>query len=281
MNPCISIVRELHATLGNGRLLIATDFDGTLCPIAETASRARLSPVAEQMLCAAAACDRIVPAVITGRSLADIRRWIPSGIVLAGNHGLEIAGRGLAFKHGGACELRPCIAGACDAFGPVVRHWPTAWIEDKRLSATLHFRKVHESHHKALRRMARQCLRPFGSRLALRAGKLAMEVRPSVRWDKGSAVEYIRQRTGAFAACVCIGDDATDETMFRANRDGLNIRVGRSSRTAATYRLQDPSEVATLLGHLVELCTRAMGSRPIEPGVSGAVHFGGWAGWQQ
>ena len=54
--------------------------------------------------------------------------------------------------------------------------------------------------------------------------------------------------------CIAMGDDRTDEMMFRANRDGFNIRVGLGDPTAASYSLADPAEVAMFLAHVCELC---------------------------
>jgi trehalose 6-phosphate phosphatase len=234
--------------------LIATDFDGTLCPIADDPSGVHVARATLEILRHAGACQRLSLAVISGRALGDVRRRLPLDITFAGNHGLEIAGGGLSFEHAGARQLRPSLASACEELAGVLREWPTAWVEDKGLSATLHFRKVDRRHHTSLLFTARRCLGAFGSKVALRAGNRALEIRPKVQWDKGSALEYILAQTGPFDVCVCMGDDRTDETMFRANRNQPNIRIGWSTGSAATYYLADPAEVAILLAHIVDVC---------------------------
>jgi trehalose 6-phosphate phosphatase len=245
-------------------LLVVSDFDGTLCPIADSPAEVRLGAAMAEILNRLAVCDRTALAVISGRSLADIASRVPANATVSGNHGLEISGPGMNFRHSEAAALRPDLAAACDALREAMRIWPGAWVEDKGLSATAHYRRVPGKHHRCLLQVARRALRGFGNRLALRVGNNALEVRPRVAWDKGAALEYIRQSAGPFDVCICMGDDRTDETMFRANQDGLNIKVGRGQPSAASYQLIDPGEVAIFLSHVLDFCelprTSAAGS---------------------
>ncbi len=255
MNYCLSALAETDRRLRDAkRILLATDFDGTVCPIAEDPSAVRVAPSMNAILRQAAACSKLTLAVISGRALADIKRRLSFEIAIAGNHGLEITGAGLDFEHSGARQLRPTLAAACGALTGILHEWPAAWVEDKGLSATLHFRQVEERHHRSLLFKARRTLGAFGSQLALRVGKRALEVRPNVSWDKGSALRYIQREAGPFQACICLGDDRTDENMFRANEGQLNIRIGRDRATAATHYLTSPAEVAILISHIVDVC---------------------------
>ena len=252
---CLSALGEIDRTLqGARRILIASDFDGTLCPIAESPTEVILAPAMVEILRRAAACSGVTLAVMSGRALADVRRRVPVNAVFAGNHGLELAGGGLRFEHRQARELQPTIAAACEALDELCAKWPQAWVEDKGLSAALHFRAVNRRQHNSLLFAARRCLGVFGTQLALRVGRLALEIRPRVGWDKGNALAYIQENAGPFEACICLGDDRTDESMFRANHGQVNIRVGLSESSAATHYLQGPGEVAILISHLIDRC---------------------------
>jgi trehalose 6-phosphate phosphatase len=255
MNYCFSTLPEIDPVLRAAqRILIATDFDGTLCPIVDVPSQASVAPATLEILQQAADCPRLTLAVISGRALADVKRRLPLDITFAGNHGLEISGGGLEFENAEARQLRPVLAAACEVLSDVVRGWPGASVEDKDLSATLHFRNVDRRRHNSLLFAARHSLGSFGSQLALRAGNRALEIRPKVAWDKGSALQYIWASAGPFDTCISIGDDRTDETMFRANRGHLNIRVGCFSGSAATHYVSDSAEVALLLSHVIDVC---------------------------
>ena len=255
MKYCLSILPEIDALLREGgRVLIASDFDGTLCPISESPAQVKLAPATLEILRHAAACPRMKLAVISGRALADVRRRVPVDIIFAGNHGLEIAGGGLAFEHAGARQLRPSLEEACRVLRDAIQEWPEAWVEDKGLSATLHFRRVDKRRHSALLFAARRSLGMFGQKLALRMGNRALEVRPKVEWDKGTALKYIEAGLGPFDSCICLGDDRTDESMFRANQKQLNISVGRYKGTLANHYLSDAADVTILLSHIVDVC---------------------------
>jgi trehalose-phosphatase len=86
-------------------------------------------------------------------------------------------------------------------------------------------------------------------------GKLVVEGRPPVDWDKGSAVLHVLvERHGADwpsgVRVLYVGDDATDEDAFRALRGiGRSIRVGPEFEgpTLADYHLPDPDALLQLL----------------------------------
>ncbi|HEY4087169.1 MAG TPA: trehalose-phosphatase [Bryobacteraceae bacterium] len=258
------LLTEIDAILQRpGRVLIASDFDGTLCPLVDRPSEAQLVPSMLQAVQQALVCHRVTFAVITGRALTDIERRFPAGPIFSGNHGLEIAGGGLHFEHEAALRLRPMIAQACEALEAASAPWPTAWVEDKGVTATLHFRNVKTAYRETLLFAARRTLGAFGANIAMRAGRDALEIRPRVAWDKGAALNYIYEHAGPFASCVCLGDDRTDESMFRAACCDVSIRVGSSRLTAASFCLPGPADVAPLLSHIVASCAQKPGSRPV------------------
>lgn len=77
-------------------------------------------------------------------------------------------------------------------------------------------------------------------------GHLVSEMRPQTGWDKGKALRYLWSHLGN-PFVVCIGDDVTDEDMFRAlPKTGISIKVGKGN-TRAQYRLVHQLEVARVL----------------------------------
>jgi trehalose 6-phosphate phosphatase len=176
--------------------------------------------------------------------------------VLAGNHGLEIAGEGVAFEHPIARERADLISDATELVREAVGAWPEAWVENKRLTATIHFRQVDQRHHCNLAIAVRRAVARFGTNVGLRAGKCSLEIHPRVQWNKGSALAYIRRQLGMEDSPVlCIGDDPTDETMFRSLPGHVTVCVGQNVRTAAVYRVPDATAVGHALQVLCELVT--------------------------
>ena len=136
------------------------------------------------------------------------RRTLPLEIVFAGNHGLEISGSGLNFEHAEARRLRPLIASAYEALTEVLNEWPAAWIEDKGLTATPHFRSIAQHHRRALLFAARCSLAHFGQCLALVLGIELSKLAPEFHGTRGkhcAVFEQTRDRSTLAYASVTSG----------------------------------------------------------------------------
>ena len=72
--------------------------------------------------------------------------------------------------------------------------------------------------------------------LQLTRGKMLMEVRPALHWNKGKAVLWIWRRLAPKYVPFYIGDDVTDEDAFSALRPyGITVRIGRKTASHAQY----------------------------------------------
>jgi trehalose 6-phosphate phosphatase len=97
-------------------------------------------------------------------------------------------------------------------------------------------------------------------KLRVTQGRMVFEVRPSIKWDKGKALEFLLESLGyagrADVLPVYIGDDRTDEDAFKALRrrgQGVGILVSKHPKeTSASFSLQEPAEVMEFLLRLVE-----------------------------
>ena len=246
--------RDVREILRGGPIVIATDFDGTLAPIAARPESVELPASLNPILDRLAESGNALLFVVSGRPLSDLHRRVSVPCVLGGNHGLEVEGRGYRFEHAAAEALRPRLAALCTSIGELLPKWPGAWLEDKRLTATVHFRAIDARAEHGLRVAVRRSLAPFAGEFGLRAGKKALEIHPRVGWNKGQAVNWLREASG-IASCICIGDDRTDETMFRECSGAISVVVGRSQFTAAQFRVDSPAEVEELLCFIADEST--------------------------
>ena len=90
-------------------------------------------------------------------------------------------------------------------------------------------------------------------------GNKVVEVRNSGVNKGSTALEWLSGQAPEFI--LCIGDDWTDEDMFRAlSATACSIRVGVAT-TAAKYYLPGPAIVRRLLR---ELCASPTGSPPVK-----------------
>ncbi|KAK1257955.1 putative trehalose-phosphate phosphatase 6 [Acorus gramineus] len=136
---------------------------------------------------------------------------------------------------------------------------PGAKVENNKFCLSVHYRCVDEKKWSGLAEQVRSVLKAY-PKLRLTQGRKVLEIRPTIKWDKGKALEFLLESLG-FADCndvlpVYIGDDRTDEDAFKVLRErgqGLGILVSKIPKdTNASYSLQEPSEVRDFLHRLVE-----------------------------
>ncbi len=207
----MAAIEQLRAVAGGrGPFLIATDLDGTLAPIVEQPSEARVPASTLAVL------DRLAPAarvaVITGRDLNTARRMVPcDGVTIVGSHGLETSGPDGLLP--GVDRLG--LAAALERIEQqVVSAVPSAYlhVERKAISTAFHYRQTPE-----LEAPLRKALESLPKGLRLREGRMVLEVLPDARGGKDRAVlaivKHYRPKT-----VIAMGDDETDVAMFRAVR---------------------------------------------------------------
>ncbi|MCG2790130.1 MAG: HAD hydrolase family protein, partial [Actinomycetia bacterium] len=80
--------------------------------------------------------------------------------------------------------------------------------------------------------------------------KKVIEIIPT-NIDKGQVIKVITKREGCTenSLIVCIGDDLTDEYLFKENMKGINIKVAKKikNKTSASYFLKNTTEVFNFL----------------------------------
>ena len=99
--PVEILIRRLGPWLGSGeRAALFLDFDGTLTPIVSDPDSAISTPRRSESSLALAEAPHLDVAVVSGRMLSDLRARVPNaGLTLVGNHGLELEGPGIHWRH--------------------------------------------------------------------------------------------------------------------------------------------------------------------------------------
>lgn len=243
-----------------GRLVLLLDFDGTLAPIAALPELAAMPGPTRRALERLMQMSGVEVAIVSGRALADVReRAAIPGIPYAGNHGMEIDGPGMHRIHPDAAAARPVLEIAAEELAGAISAIPGAFVEDKQLTLSVHFRLAPRDRVDELLATVHRVVDPLPG-VHLTAGKEVLEVRPNVEWDKGKAVVFLlgQLRPPPGAPVLYFGDDRTDEDAFRALREssgageGILVAESPADDTAATSRLRDPTEIAEVFATLAE-----------------------------
>ena len=238
------------------RVLIGLDFDGTLAPIVPDPADAALPLATMEVLRRLASLPGVALAFASGRALADITRRVPiEDAFFIGNHGLEIQGPGLAPAPHEASPQRHLVQAMIARIEPRLGRVPGFLLEDKGATLSLHVRKVLPAALPEVEAVIRQVV-VENPAFKLQLGHKVLEVVPAEGPTKGAALRRILDLLDITpAAAMYAGDDATDETAFKALPEAVTIKVGSEGVSAARWTAEDTEDVRTLL-EWVHLCRR-------------------------
>lgn len=243
------------------RLFLFLDYDGTLAPIAEHPSKARLSARTRRLLKEFTHHPGICVALVSGRSLRDLKQMVRlPGLLYIGNHGLELQGPKLRYVHPVARESRPLLQRLARLLKRTLSSIPGAWVEDKGFTLSVHYRSVAPDRLLLVENKFFEVVGPYLEKQQVRVteGKRVLEVHPAPRWTKGTAIRWFLTRRMASAdnkriLPIYIGDDQTDEDAFEVLKpQGITVRVGSSSRVSqAGYTVKSSQEVQEFLQRIL------------------------------
>lgn len=253
---------RLKEKMADKIIYLFLDYDGTLTPIVDSPQKALISKKTRKLLRTLSTNPRCKIAIISGRQLRDIKKKIGlKNIVYVGNHGLEIEGPRIRFSPALSSTYRKTLEQIKNGLTDKLPAFKGAFIEEKGLSLSLHFRLVKKGLVPQLKTAFHEVViaHLVKERIRIKSGKMVLEVRPALNWDKGKVVLWLLARQ-EFASKknsvlpIYIGDDLTDEDAFRAlgNR-GITIFVGNPKLSAAKYYLSDTQEVKEMLGRILAL----------------------------
>ncbi|XP_024371170.1 probable trehalose-phosphate phosphatase C [Physcomitrium patens] len=259
------------------QIVVFLDYDGTLSPIVDNPDRALMSDEMRATVKELATC--FPTAIISGRARPKVYDFVQlSELYYAGSHGMDIMGPAKSssgFKVNGtrvkdkkgndvvffqpASEYLPMMDKVCSVLNDTIRTIKDARVEHNKYCLTVHFRLVKEELWETLATKVQNVLKDYPM-LSLTHGRKVLEVRPSIAWDKGKAVNYLLNSLGFADSSdvlpVYIGDDRTDEDAFKllnGMKHGCSILVSSIPKsTKAALSLREPSEVMEFLRRLVQ-----------------------------
>jgi trehalose 6-phosphate phosphatase len=226
LRDCMGAWNEIRLHLEHAeRLVILSDFDGTLSPLIDVPSAATIDPDVKMLLRRLCTHDAITVAVLSGRTVADVRDRIRLPLIFAGDHGLDIQGPGFEYAAPGSELVREHTPMLCARLRQNTNRFEGSLVEPKQFGASVHFRHVLAHELPDLQQAVRQSVDE--GLYEIRSGKCVWEIRPRLKWDKGAAARWILDRCRASDEhVICLGDDCTDADMFRSLPRGVNIQIG-------------------------------------------------------
>ncbi|KAK6387710.1 threalose-6-phosphate phosphatase [Exophiala oligosperma] len=268
LTPALDRNRMISQYRAASKRLFMFDYDGTLTPIVKDPNAAIPADKVLRTLKALAADPRNNVWIISGRDASFLEEWMG-----------HISELGLSAEHG--CFLRrpgsetwENLASSMDMgwqkevmeiFRYYTERTQGSWIEKKRVALTWHYRQADPDFGAFQARECRKALEDNVMKnweVEVMSGKANLEVRPQFV-NKGFIASRLINEYGYGSGdppefVLCLGDDQTDEDMFRAllktelPKDHVfACTVGASSkRTLASWHLLEPSDVIASIAAL-------------------------------
>ncbi len=244
------------------RRALLLDYDGTLVPFADDPKLAR--PDAE-LLELLARLDRD-PAnhlvIISGRPRRDLEEWFgPLPLALVAEHGIWLRPKGGEWR-----LLKTVTTEWKERVRPILQVYldrlPGALLEEKEFSLAWHYRRADPEQASLRAQELRDHLAGYTRNIDVTVleGNKVLEVRPTGVTKGTAALAWL-------TACepdltLAIGDDWTDEDLFRSlPPDAFSLRVGLA-QTAARYHLGSYNNVRRVLGELAAVSAASL-RRPL------------------
>lgn len=246
------------------------DYDGTLTEIVSNPNTAFPPQKLINLLDAFQPGHNII-SIVSGRKLSDLKKLFKNPeaekINLIGSHGSEmlIAGKSKPenllpgfddINTAGFKKIENHIKKICSQTEGII-------IEKKPFSFAVHYRNVPSDSlavvKKVLNYLDKQKKIQDFKYLEM---KKVIEIMP-LGMSKGGIIPLItsyHNRARTFAKTpgeylvLCIGDDITDEELFKQNNRGINIKVTDNSceiKTKAEYYLKNPQDVLSFLENIL------------------------------
>ncbi|HEY5152354.1 MAG TPA: bifunctional alpha,alpha-trehalose-phosphate synthase (UDP-forming)/trehalose-phosphatase [Candidatus Saccharimonadales bacterium] len=234
-----------------GKRLLLLDYDGSLVPFTEDYKDAQ-PPKSLLGLLEKLSADKANEVIlISGRSPADLEQWfggLPLSLVAEHGASVKLAGRD-SWQ-----TIEKVDTKWKQLLQPVLEKYagltPGARVEVKPHSLGWHYRAASPYHAQKYAVIIKRVLKPLLKKyhLELMQGNKVLEIKnPKV--NKGVAARRWLQRDYDFI--MAIGDDVTDEDLFKAlPLSAYSVKIGRG-RTLARYRLASSKDSVNLLRKLV------------------------------
>lgn len=227
------------------RRLILLDYDGTLTPFVRDPEAAVPSEELQALLKELASDSQNTVAISSGRDHATLEKWFGAlPLCLAAEHGAF-------YKEGGRWHTNLPEKTWDEEMIRVIRQitdkTPGAKLEIKQTALVWHYRNVNPwlaavREEQLLNELSEMCMI---RRLQIMKGNKIVEIK-SPDYTKGSEARRLMSKAD-YDFILAVGDDVTDEDMFRAlPAYAVTVKIGSIS-DHARYNLQSQSEVLPFL----------------------------------
>jgi len=248
-----TIQRELIEKFSSAqKRAVFLDYDGTLVGFKNDPQAASPDKELHSLIQSLTGDKRNVVTIISGRDRDTLEKWLGEHHVnLIVEHGVWLKKIGEKWQmidninSNWKPEIRPLMENFVD-------RTPGTFIEEKNYSLVWHYRKAEPDQGELRANQLKDELRNMiaNHNLEIMEGNKVIEVKAGGINKGVAAMRFIKDEK--FGSILAIGDDWTDEYMFRElPEDAITIKVGMKKTTAA-YKVESVSAVRKFLSAVGE-----------------------------
>ncbi|KAF2807930.1 uncharacterized protein BDZ99DRAFT_420584 [Mytilinidion resinicola] len=266
--PALDRAKLLYQYRQAKKRVFMFDYDGTLTPIVKDPQAAIPSDRVLRTLKTLASDPANAVWIISGRDQAFLDEWMGhiTELGLSAEHGSFMRPpRSEEWENLTEKEDMSWQSEVMSVFQHYTERTQGSFIERKKIALTWHYRRADPEYGVY---QARECQKLLNNTVVKKfdvevmEGKANLEVRPRFV-NKGEIAKRLVEAYGDQAGqapefVLCLGDDFTDEDMFRSLRQSklpadhvFSVTVGASSKqTLASWHLLEPSDVISVISLL-------------------------------
>lgn len=228
------------------------DYDGTLVPFSKHPNLAIPNQELITLLRRIAQDEKTIVTIISGRDSHTLEGWFDDlPVNLVAEHGATVRMKNGEWKHHREIDQswKPIMRPTMELY---TQRSPGSFVEEKTHTLAWHYRNVHPELGFIRSRELLDNLQHLvrNTPLQIIDGNKVIEVRIS-GVDKGSVAKQFLDG-GQYDFIMAVGDDKTDEDMFKALAErAVTVKIG-PGHTAAHYNLSNQLEVIHLLNQLIK-----------------------------
>ncbi|HVW95566.1 MAG TPA: bifunctional alpha,alpha-trehalose-phosphate synthase (UDP-forming)/trehalose-phosphatase [Mucilaginibacter sp.] len=238
---------------GTTKRLLLLDYDGTLVPFSKSPELAAPSDNILQVLKELSRQAQNAVYIVSGRDSAALEKWLghlPVGLVA--EHGAKIRHKGGEWQSEISKENHPWMTRIEKLMTDYISKCPQSFIEQKEYSIAWHYRNADLVQGSMRAKELYADLADIAIQFPVNVinGNKVIEVR-NKGINKGTAVGKLLN-SAKHDFILCIGDDKTDEDMFKKLArvpEAYTIKVGNEA-SFAKFNLHSPYLVQSLLENI-------------------------------
>jgi trehalose 6-phosphate synthase/phosphatase len=263
-NAHSTLLQQYHSA---ARRVLFLDYDGTLVPFARTPRLARPDPELAELLAKLGGDPRNEVVIVSGRPRRDLEDWFGRlPVAMVAEHGVWLRPRDGDWR-----VFKTMTAEWKERVRPILQLYvdrlPGALLEEKEFSLAWHYRGADPEQASFRAKELLDDLADYTRNIDVQVfeGRKVVEVRNSGVNKGTAALEWLKVDVPDFI--LGVGDDWTDEDLFRAlPPNAYSVRVGLAN-TAALYYLTGHTVVRRVLRELIDA-----GRQPINGAGVPAAH---------